>query len=850
MKTSLVYSSTLLLVISCSARIAAGAGRRSDVPALHRPVSFIENRGQWPESVRFAVRQQAMVVHFERDRFTIGLRKGGMRTQVRMIFDGARETVPVEGEVKQTGYHNFFIGSDPAAWRTRVPAYASIRYRGLYDGVDLRARCGEGEAAGLLEYDLLLEAGVNVNTVVIRCEGAEYVETAPDGALLVHTGLGVLRQPPPVAWEELPSGRCRLVACGFLHRDGTSYSFEAAGHDARHPLVIDPRLEWSTFLGGSGWDECLDVAVDESGIVVAGLTRSSDFPTCADPRVVQRECLFPQQLGEMDGFIARLSADGTQLMWGTYLGGTHYDGVYSIAITGAGEIVAAGLAVSDDFPVLPGALDGQFGGPNEAFVVKLNETGTQLLYSTYIGGNHKDLASDIGLYGEDAVCITGFTLSTDFPVGNVWHPGGVFQPQKRGVGDDYDSFVCIVRPELAGQQLLYATYLGGSGSEATRGSDTLGNRIRSRGIAADAAGMVTVVGHTNSADFPVTPDAYQNGLAGDFDGYLTCIDPRAAPDEQVIYSTYLGGDNEDSARAVALSAGPQAGTTTIYVGGLSFSSDFPTKDNALRLVNPGAPDFNDGFLMIFDLELPGTKPQLRYSTLIGGEHYDAVGSLLVHDSGEVTLAGGTWSSDLPVATDAFQNQNAAAGQNTDGYLLRLDPNQSPGKQFKYGTFLGGTGSDSLRALAAFDDCDIVAVGRTSSQDFPTVPGAFQDNYIGLPDDPDGFIARFWLCDDAFRRGDANADGDFNMADAVYILQHLFANGPAVSCPDAADANDDEGVDLADAVYILQHLFANGPAIPPPHPDCGVDMTGHPQGGSNLPACSYDPGLCIGKARKR
>ncbi len=805
-------------------------------PSIY-PLAFIENRGQWGGSVLFAARQRSMAVLLGRNGITLQLRTKelGAETTIHLTFLDSSDSVSLEGEKKQVGYHNFFIGSDTSKWRRRVPGYAGVLYTNLYDCVDLRVRESTGDAAGFVEYDLLLQAGADLGQVVVQCEGIESLERAPDGSLLLHTELGLLRQAPPVAWERLPSGKRRLLACRFRKIDRRKFGFEVPTYDSRHTLVIDPRLQWASFLGGAGWDECHGVALDDAGVVVVGLTDSLDFPSCADDRVVEDNCAGPFPAGDYDGFVIRMSPDGSEVLWSTYIGGTAVDWILSVAVNDGGEAIVTGLTTSADFPIPPGirndVFDAQFDGPVDAFILKLSDGGEEILYSTFVGGSSKDCATDIALYGDDAVCITGFTGSLDFPA------GAVFQPQKKGTGDNLDSFVCILRPDSGSQQqLIYSTYLGGSGTEGRTDADSQWNRINSRGISADEEGIVTVVGATNSLDFWTTFDALQPGLAGGFDCYVTRIDPREQPARQIVYSTYLGGLDDDFAKAVG-----RGETSTIYVAGATFSDDFPVTLNAFRQTKTALPALarsNDGFLTIVDTKPRGGVP-LVYSTFIGGEHYDGVQDMVVHERGVVTLAGNTWSGDCPGGLVPIQGEHANPGQSSDAFVLRLVPGLPAEQQLVWGRFLGGSGSEGCGGLAAMGHCDVVVVGRTTSgpleqTPFPVTPGAFQQTYGR--GEYDGFVARFDFCDGAFRRGDANADGGMDIADAIYILQNLFDGGPEIPCLDAADANDDEGVDIADAVYILQNLFANGPAIPPPHPDRGIDPAGDALGCVEYPAC--------------
>ncbi|HEX6182861.1 MAG TPA: hypothetical protein VFZ44_03045, partial [Pyrinomonadaceae bacterium] len=385
---------TLLLVVAClvcgvlgldlwragRTAHAAPASGRGDAPPDGPPTDFVENRGQWDASVKFAARSGAAAAVFERD--AIRLRFGkGQTTPLSLSFEGASRRAVLAGEARRAGRYNFFVGRDRARWRSNVAAYGGVLYRGLYEGVDVRVR----EADGRFEYDLLLAAGADLAQVSIRAEGASRLEVAADGSLLMHTGGGTLRQTPPRTWEEVPDGSRRAVECRFRKIDARRYGFEASGRDESLPLVIDPGLEWATYLGGGQWEEVLDLAPAGDGsadVIVAGVTASPDFSA--------RASLWT-------GFVARFDAAGG-LVYKTILGGSDRERIHGLAVNAAGEPVVAGESYSLDFPTTPGAYDTTHGiaadgrASADAFVARLGAAGDQLLFSTYLGTNETEWA--------------------------------------------------------------------------------------------------------------------------------------------------------------------------------------------------------------------------------------------------------------------------------------------------------------------------------------------------------------------------------------------------------------------------------------------------------------------------
>ncbi len=272
--------------------------------ASRLPLDFIENRGQWDDKVKFAARKGAMIASFEKG--GIKLRLGKERpANVSLSFEDAAKATTLVGEGKRAGHYNFFVGNDPSKWRANVATFSSLLYRGLYNGIDLRVR----EAGEQLEYDLILAPGTDLEKVVIRADGASALEVAADGSLMMRTAAGKLRQTPPLTWQMLPDGERQVVECRFRKIDARRYGFVVPRRDRALPLVIDPGLEWSTYLGGGEWDEIHEIASagDGTGDVIAvGATLSPDFSN---------------RTNAVAGFVTRFSATGA-LVYKTILSGS------------------------------------------------------------------------------------------------------------------------------------------------------------------------------------------------------------------------------------------------------------------------------------------------------------------------------------------------------------------------------------------------------------------------------------------------------------------------------------------------------------------------------------------------
>ena len=239
------------------------------------PLDFIENRGQWDAAVKFAARKGSLTAFFDDD--AIQLHLGANQPTLGLTFEGASQNATLVGEEMRSGTYNFLIGDDPARWQSGVSAYGRLLYHGLYDSVDVRVR----EDAERLQYDLLLAPGSDLARIIVRADGFSGLEIASDGSLLLHTAVGALRQTPPATWEVLPDGEQRLIESRFRLIDAQRFGFEAPGRDPALALVVDPGLDWATFIGGSGDEtvEGLAMTSDGSGdVVLAGQTWSPDFP--------------------------------------------------------------------------------------------------------------------------------------------------------------------------------------------------------------------------------------------------------------------------------------------------------------------------------------------------------------------------------------------------------------------------------------------------------------------------------------------------------------------------------------------------------------------------------------------
>ena len=681
------------------------------------PLLFVENQGQWQTQARFVARRPGFIAWLAEDVVSFRLRKkesGKARSvDVSMRFLGTSGDQCLIGLEEEAGKQHFFYGKDPENWRRNVPVYSKLAYGKLYDGIDLQLR-GNGKT---LAYDLFLSPRADLGQIRVQCSGIEQLAIAEDGSLLMTTGLGVLRHTPPVSWQESLSGERRLVGCEFLLIDENTFGFVANPLDPSLALVIDPGLEWSTFLGGASDDYAAGIGIHPTtgDVIVAGTTESADFPispaafdTSFDGVPPGTNCFVCG-----DAFVARLSQDGQNLVYSTFLGGTRQEFVYAFDLHDSGEAIVGGETLSDDFPITPGAIDSSLGGVIDGFVTRLSADGSSLVYSTYLGSGNPgvlgfpDQVTALAVNERGVVAATG-SCTGDFPITR-----GAYQKQLGGIPQLADIFLAQIGPT---GELLYATYFGGPKNEKAPNT-----------LALDPAGDVVFCGESFTEGFPTTVGAFDTTVNDGWKGYVVRmrLDNSLRPKDQLIFSTFLGGSsvsNYDRLRSVAVEP-----SRNILVGGFTFSSDFPTTPDAYQKVKKTG---FEGFLSRFS---PDGK-QLLYSTYFGSQSGAVMlKDLEVDSSGFVTVAGDYESYggilDFPLTAGSY---GQSLQGKLDSFVTRFYPDL---KTIIYSTFLGGTNdvgapAEQVHAVALDKTGAATLAGTTMSADHPISAGAFDPTFNG------------------------------------------------------------------------------------------------------------------------
>ena len=623
--------------------------------------------------------------------------KGSPATVVRMQILGGNPTARVVGEEQLSGKVNYFLGNDPAQWHTNIATYAKVEYEQVYPGIDMVYYGSRGQ----LEYDFVVAPGADPGVIQLGFAGADGLSVDGKGNLVVNAGGQEIVQHKPVVYQEVNGGRREIGSAFVLGSDcsplvgqgrAREVEFRLARYDTSRPLVIDPVLSFSTYLGGSVADGGLGIVVDPAtgDVLVAGVSYSTNFPT-ANP-------LQPIYGGNGDAFVARLSADGSVLIFSTYLGGNSLDQANGIAVDPAtGDVLVAGVTRSPNFPTA-NALQWYNAGGTDAFVARLSADGSVLVFSTYLGGNRDDQANGIAIDPATGdVLVTGFTYSPNFPTANPLQPNNAGSP---------DAFVARLNAD--GSALVYSTYLGGSG-------DDLGNAI-----AVDpTTGDVLITGYTSSRDFPTANPLQPNYGGGVYDAFVARL---SADGSALVFSTYLGGSGLDQGFGITV----EPATGDVLVTGYTSSTNFPT-------ANPLQPNLGGGAGNAFVARLTADGSTLVFSTYLGGSGGDEGLAVVVDPTaGDVFVTGFTLSTNFPTANPLQPNYGGGV---TDAFVARMS---ADGSALVFSTYLGGSDDDRGFGIAVDPATgDVLVTGWTASTNFPTA-NPLQQNNAGTFD---AFVAR-------------------------------------------------------------------------------------------------------------
>ena len=689
-----VWFNAVVVLLAFLPSFGAGAstsGKPSAFDFTRRPIQFIPNAGQFNAQIRYFERGANHATYFSRDgvyqtvHFAGRGERGRQYDQVRLSFLGMNPNTILEPGTQLSARVNYYAGAKGAAHTiqaTGLPSYGSVWYRSLYPGVDIRFH-GDQQ---VLEYDVHIAPGSAPEKVAMRYEGARSVTVTADGQLAIDLAGGRILQAAPYAYQVVDGERIRIPASYRLQpataRHTPVFGFKLAQYDHSLPLIIDPVIVSSGYLGGSEDDTANGIATDAAGnVYITGSTWSIDFPTAMALKATA-------QVDYRDVFVSKFDPAGA-LVYSTYLGGGNMEAGNGIAVDSAGNAYITGSTMSQDFPVTTQAYqsvgDGVF---NDAFVVKIDPLGG-LLYSSYLGGTLDDEGNAIAVDESGAgvtVVVTGETWSHDFPTVNPLYTVA-------DTGNNRDAFVARMDPAQSGSaSMVWSSYLGG------------GNRDSGAGVDLDGVGNVYIVGTTESADFPITANGYQNPFVLGFSRVF--VVRLGANGGTLQYVACLGGDGEEIGRGIAVDTVGNA-----YITGSTHSMNFPTVNPRYTVLNTG--DNIDAFATRIDTNVSGPG-SIVYSTYLGGSGNDAGWNVAIDPSGNAYVTGYTRSADFPVVGATTAPTNGLQGDE-DGFVVKLD---ATGSNVLYSIFLGGTDEDYIRSISVMSSGDVLLAGQTRSTDFP------------------------------------------------------------------------------------------------------------------------------------
>ncbi|HOJ96756.1 MAG TPA: PKD domain-containing protein, partial [Methanospirillum sp.] len=665
------------------------------------PFVFIQNNGQFEDNVSYQTRSTDQVITVLEDGMEFSQNPGN--SSVFMLLNGSNPDKKIIGLNPLNGTANFYYGDDPSAWVTGAVLTSGVKYEEVYPGIDFTVSGKEG----ILKTEFILDAGADPSQIMLVYQGHTGISlNETTGDLVIETPARQIVDEAPVAYQEI-NGRRKEVDCSYVLGPDATVTFKLGTYDTVYPLVIDPILRYSLYFGGDGRDQGNSIKVDKEGYAYFIGTSWSDHlkyfkNNDKDPLANHNPPATQSALSSGDVSTEGLAPGSIQ----PYFGGGEKDAfvvkvnpdgtdlVYISYIGGSGTDEGTGLVIDEagnayltggtNSPNFPvkNAYRNTLAGGYDAWMAKLDPTGKELIFSTYFGGEHDDFGFDIDIDKTHNVFVTGQTASWNFPVVNRY--------QLSPYGGLPDAFITKFTAE--GNSIVYSNFIGGSAFDA------------GTAVSVDANGYACIVGQTESPNF-LTIKPYQDKLRGPFDAFVTKFDPEGK--YPAMYSTYLGGSGADDARdIITLPDG------SLIVVGITKSKDFPT-------VNPIQSELKglqDGF--ITTLNADGSA--LTQSTYFGGSLIDSITGAARDIEGNIYVVGTTNSPDLPV-TLAYQSK---PGGSSDVLIAKFSPNIS---QIGYVTYLGGGSIDEGRAIDVLPEGEAYLTGYTESKNFPKV-WPYQQNF--------------------------------------------------------------------------------------------------------------------------
>lgn len=670
---------------------------------------FTENLGQWKTEFEFIGHTSFGQVAFGKDCVYFNFRE--IQVQKMDLFDEFSENIEVNSyvlkylfqdacEVEPKGLKplphtsNYFLGNDPSRWVTDVLNYQEVLYENLWPGIDLRYYFSSSG----LKYEFIVHPGGNPDNIKVQVEGHENFLLQKDQLIInLPNGQSLFDNDLIGFYEENIDDRIDVY---FMIIDDNTYTFDLGEYDFSKTVVIDP-VVYSTYVGGSTWDYTQDMDYDLLGnTYVTGFTKSSDFPNTTG--------VYDETFNGMeDIFVFKLNPTGKTLVYSTFIGGNESERGNSIAVDSFGNVFVTGSTYSSDFPVTGNAYDQIYNGSADVYILKLNQTGKKLVYSTLIGDSGLDYSYGLAIDSLGHAYITGNTSSSNFPTTN-----GSYD---RTFGGVFDVFVTKVN--ASGDDLIYSTFIGGSNEDVGFEIDI------------DVMGNVYITGYTIKSgplSYPTTPGAYDTIGNSNQEVIVSKINSTG---DKLMYSTVVAGGNNEAGISIEVDH-----KGYIYVVGYTTSTGFPTTPDVYQSTYKGTSSSNEGFILKLNISFD----DLIFSSFLGDTGSEYILDIKVNTSGIMYVVGLTDSQNFPV-TQFAENKTIGGG----GYDAFVTIIISSCKDLIYSSFIGGSGFDAGYGIAIRGDMEVYVAGITGSNNFPTTVNAFSRKLKG---NYDGFVYKLRIID--------------------------------------------------------------------------------------------------------
>lgn len=725
MNSQLLIATAALVIVPAF----AGTTKSTGGQLIHEsvPLSFEPNRGQTAQEVRFVSRGKRSTLFLTARKAVLSLIRDERRLALEMRFKGANPSPAMEGSERLPGTVNYFFGTDQDKWTTGIPRFSRVVYRNIYSGIDL-AYYGTDRQ---LEYDFVVSPGADPRAIRLEFAGQDKARIDRDGDLVLMAGGHELRQHKPVVYQDR-DGR-RNAVDGRYVLDGHTVSFEVGPYDRLRPLVIDPLMGYSSYLGGNLEDSASAVATDPAcNLYVSGGVASTDFPVTPGT--------YPGKRGGSNTrtvFVMKIDPDSETLIYSAFLGAGSVSGMATDAAGNAYVIGTPGA----EFPFTYDPVGGTGAG---SFIAKLSADGTKLLYSTTL--HNSTTANTIAVDQSGAAYVAGVVSGKTLPT-----TPGVIQPSFPGTSS---STAYVAKFNADGRSFAYITYFGGPAT---------GSTVVLSGIAVDASGNAYLTGNTRATDLRVTADAPQPRIGGSLDdAFFFKLNASAS---SILFGTYLGGTGADWGIGIGLDA-----ANNVYVGGRTTSGPFPTTPGSYitsvtgfggaAWVTKYSPDF-----------------KIQFSTYVAD--VSSLNGVAVDSAGNTSMTGeAAFNSTLRTTPDAVKSRVDRNADGTQAWVAKLDPT---GTRLLYGTYFGGSKDETAQAIATDSDGSLYISGETFSTEVPVSFNPVQSSKNSNLQVRDGYTTQFvnipWFDADHVANGASFKGGAVSPGEIITI--YGFSLGPKV-----------------------------------------------------------------------